>query len=950
MAPTSRRRRHKEEAEVDDDGEFDDEVAEEQETANGDGPPAAKKSKTTSPSLYRDGAIVRMKLENFVTYNHVEFRPGPSLNVVIGPNGTGKSSIVCAMALALAGKPSVLGRETKAAAFIRTGANSATIEVELFQSSGQNMVVRRVIKKGNQNAFYINGKPTTEQNVRETVAKQGIQIDNLCQFLPQDKVSAFAKKTPQELLVDTQRAKQLQPFRKAVEKAEKDKAQKEKNLSGVKPNIGKLQRRLNKLQTQAADFSSSILTTLPPSPPAVITTITTVTTAATTLIRGMNCERKIAELTARLSGQRDMQQIQADLREMRHRENEFTPQLDAIRDETQDLQASIQGRTRAIQKHKNAIQEAENAQKRKQAALEQRNGWMRDAIAWINDMNKFRMRVFPPLVLNINVQQSDVAALVEHSIPGRDRIAFLCQCEDDQRMLVSTLRKQRGFPINVVRIPPDDLSSISAPLTPEEAQHFGIDGFLLDAVDAPDRVKVYLAKVLYLHQTPYVRRKSRDIADGLKERGFKSFFIGTTGYRVMSSRFDRRADAMRLDEVKPAQLLALSVDTDRRQHLIGEIRRLEEEIETSQQQLQQLEARAAEIEEEKSQFSQRIAALQEERHKVVDLSGKIKRYETSREAYNNQLHQLQVKKEVVQKEMADLIASSGSYWREIEDTAQKLVGKMDVLTVLQLNLDRAEATVHVNTRAPEEEEDSLRAHAHVVKQLKDDAARANNDNSMLTEEQKQEFAGLAKTIPGLEAAKADLQAQMHVIAPANASAVDAFESALKRLEQHKGELREVQEKLKGFNAEMAAVAKQWKAELKKLNYEDWGIEISVSFRKDEALQPLRAHHQSGGERSVSTMLYLMSLQRLTRCPFRVVDEINQGMDATNEKRVFEQVVNSSTSESSQYFLITPKLLPDLPYNPAMTVLCVYNGPHMLTHSKWNLPSFLSARRRLALSA
>lgn len=31
------------------------------------------------------------------------------------------------------------------------------------------------------------------------------------------------------------------------------------------------------------------------------------------------------------------------------------------------------------------------------------------------------------------------------------------------------------------------------------------------------------------------------------------------------------------------------------------------------------------------------------------------------------------------------------------------------------------------------------------------------------------------------------------------------------------------------------------------------------------------------ERSVSTILYLVSLQDLTYCPFRVVDEINQGI-------------------------------------------------------------------------
>ena len=49
----------------------------------------------------------------------------------------------------------------------------------------------------------------------------------------------------------------------------------------------------------------------------------------------------------------------------------------------------------------------------------------------------------------------------------------------------------------------------------------------------------------------------------------------------------------------------------------------------------------------------------------------------------------------------------------------------------------------------------------------------------------------------------------------------------------------------------------------------------MKFRSEELLQVLNAQRQSGGERSVSTMMYLMALQDITSCPFRVVDEINQ---------------------------------------------------------------------------
>ena len=59
------------------------------------------------------------------------------------------------------------------------------------------------------------------------------------------------------------------------------------------------------------------------------------------------------------------------------------------------------------------------------------------------------------------------------------------------------------------------------------------------------------------------------------------------------------------------------------------------------------------------------------------------------------------------------------------------------------------------------------------------------------------------------------------------------------------------------------------------DYEKYGMRIKVKYRDTEPLRELTTHHQSGGERSVATVLYMMSLQELTKCPFRCVDEINQ---------------------------------------------------------------------------
>ena len=55
---------------------------------------------------------------------------------------------------------------------------------------------------------------------------------------------------------------------------------------------------------------------------------------------------------------------------------------------------------------------------------------------------------------------------------------------------------------------------------------------------------------------------------------------------------------------------------------------------------------------------------------------------------------------------------------------------------------------------------------------------------------------------------------------------------------------------------------------KEEEYKEWKIEIKVQFRHSAEKTTLSAAVQSGGERAVSTVLYLMALQDLTPCPFR----------------------------------------------------------------------------------
>ncbi|KAJ5699017.1 Structural maintenance of chromosome complex subunit SmcA [Penicillium macrosclerotiorum] len=170
---------------------------------------AVKVHHEVGPGGYRPGAIVRIKVTDFVTYNSAEFHPGPKLNMVIGPNGTGKSTLVCAICLGLGGSPQLLGRAKDLGEFVKHGCREATIEIELAgpPKVSRNIVICRNIKRdGNKSSFTINGASASRSKVQELAREFAIQVDNLCQFLPQDRVAEFAALSPVELLLSTQKA------------------------------------------------------------------------------------------------------------------------------------------------------------------------------------------------------------------------------------------------------------------------------------------------------------------------------------------------------------------------------------------------------------------------------------------------------------------------------------------------------------------------------------------------------------------------------------------------------------------------------------------------------------------------------------------------------------------------------------------------------------------------
>ncbi|KAG8829555.1 Structural maintenance of chromosomes protein 5, partial [Serendipita sp. 399] len=92
-------------------------------------------------------------------------------------------------------------------AFVKHGYDKGFVEIELKGAIGKpNVVIRRnITTMSNASTWTLNGKNSNKRTVEDRVAALGIQVSNLCSFLPQDRVNEFAKLKPEELLAETQK-------------------------------------------------------------------------------------------------------------------------------------------------------------------------------------------------------------------------------------------------------------------------------------------------------------------------------------------------------------------------------------------------------------------------------------------------------------------------------------------------------------------------------------------------------------------------------------------------------------------------------------------------------------------------------------------------------------------------------------------------------------------------
>ncbi|XP_072007173.1 structural maintenance of chromosomes protein 5 isoform X2 [Engystomops pustulosus] len=1034
---------------------------------------------------YVDGAIVRIRMENFLTYDMCEVFPGPHLNMIVGANGTGKSSIVCAICLGLAGKTSFIGRADKVGFYVKRGCQKGSVELELYRTSGNVIITREIQVSNNQSTWYINGKSSSLKMVEEQVAALNVQVGNLCQFLPQDKVGEFAKLSKIELLEATEKSIgppemynfhcELKNFRKNEKELEDTCKSKEEFLEKLKQRNERYKqdveryyerkRHLDKIEMlerkrpwveyenvrqqyeevkQTRDQMKEELKRRQESQAPLNQQLQQFDKQHKQIdgrikekiveIRetSQKCKQKqeiierkdkeIEDVQQHLRMRKDeeldrqkkiynirkmIEDWQNELKSMTNQDS-LQPEIDSIGRElriTQDEKSNVESELSDLRMEKqnlerekrdksNRIKQFDNLLNLKEEKLQKRFADTYNAVVWLRENgDRFKKRVCLPIMLEVNVKNHQHAKYVENHISMNDMRAFVFESQDDMDIFLKEVRDNQKLRVNAVCSPQEPIAdqNPSKPIT--ELQQYGFFSYLRELFDAPYPVMNYLVSQYMVHNVPVGTERTRHMIERvIKETGLRQMYTAEERYVTKVSAYTNNVISSNIS-LKPAQFLTVAVDPEERRQAVEQYKEIERRCMT-------LEARIGELTSKQKMLDKKDNDLRFRKKEILDMKTKKRQLEQKISTKHDSLKQLEqenINLEDAERQANDKIRTINIQKKKIVIELTQFIKNCMLLNKEKVELALENMTIlwkknkieseykEATSRLKELEiefvaiDEKKRNLLETCKGLLRKARQACNlgQNDEVSQDFQTAFQSLPNTLEEIDAVLNEERSRASCFTGLNASVVEDYTKRTREIEDLTEELHGKRTDLEHFRQNILQVKEDWLIPLKQLvekindqfssffrsmqcvgevdlhteneeDYDKYGIRIRVKFRSSTQLHELNPHHQSGGERSVSTMLYLMALQELNRCPFRVVDEINQGMDPVNERRVFEMVVKTACKEStSQYFFITPKLLQNLTYAEKMTVLFVYNGPFMLEPTKWNLKAFHRRRRRVA---
>ncbi|KAA8493710.1 Structural maintenance of chromosomes protein 5 [Porphyridium purpureum] len=692
------------------------------------------------------------------------------------------------------------------------------------------------------------------------------------------------------------------------------------------------------------------------------------------------------------SGPVSMREIDGKFAELRSLREGYETDFQRFKRRDGELCNLLRRNERALQNLEQEIRRMDNLRFQKLRQLANELPHIEAVVQWIaENRHAFHGEVFGPVALELKVSDEFHERVVESVIPRWMRLAFVCQSREDLSMLTRAMDQHRWYGVNALSTPSDPLFNMQGRHNLADLESMGLYAYVKDIFDAPDAVKRVLAAHSNVHEILVGNENATQNKDKIIEYGVRTFFTPVGVYAVKMSRYSSTAST-RIEPLKrcdgvfrggspnPEELEAL--EEEKRRIMLARdeyVLEMEHVRNATQECGQKISAASVEIEN-----------LRREKKRLQDV-------ERTRRLKQDRLDQLklEIERMDVGKTKDELERSIGHCKAQLAAQVPLLVERLRENAASLRACDEALILVaesRLQLSRKEGESEDLRRTVRTKKVVCTDVEKQYHEmmgNFKRLKRRAEETCPLAENQDFLAEMFQQLSqdnplavydeliqkelSRANTFGAMNGRIVEEYEAreteiarlerkVAKHRERHDSQRATLDQKKAEFllklNDCMTKVSTNFSrgfheigcsGELGLLNAEetsnldDIEIDIRVSYRQGCALESLNGMTQSGGERMVATMMYLFSLEGQTRAPFRCVDEMNQGMDASNERQIMNMMIRRGEEKDyPQMFLITPKLLSNLDYQDSTVTHVILNGD-------LNAAEILGATKRLRLS-
>ncbi|TVU26533.1 hypothetical protein EJB05_29085, partial [Eragrostis curvula] len=922
---------------------------------------------------YIRGNIVKIELCNFMSYDHVVCCPGPRLNLVIEPNGSGLSSLVCAIALGLAGNPKIVGRASNLGAFVKSEEDSGHVKISLCGDtpSDKICITRKIDKQNTSDQWLLNGATVSKQEVIDVVKSFNIQVENLTQFLPQDR-SEFAKLSPIHLLEETEKAVAISKELKALEMAIK---QKEQTLNSLKALNAELEKDVeciglrNKLLRKAELMKKKLpwlkYDMLKKEFIEVIqdqekTVRKKMKEAEICLESSKNSIEyvpwksqleitydEIEDLKSReeriLKAKEDLAAVEKDLEDLQPYEHgaaleQLSGQIVDISLDIKCLKEDKRAKDSQLAEEKeimdqNRLQNMESKNSKQLEALRCYTFCDRiaEAYHWVRENKmKFRKEVYGPVLLEVNVHDMIYANYLENHVSSYIWKSFITQDASDHDELA---RQMKQYEVPVLNYNMDkDIKREPLNIT-QDMQQLGIFSRLDQIFEAPSAVKDVLIMNSDLDSSYIGTQETDRKAYDLPKLGIFDCWTPQNHYRWSKSRYGDHISAC-VDVVASCRLFMSHIDDSDTESLHAENEKHLKNIQVMEEELLILQRKHRQLEDQE-------ARIHMQKEEIINMGKTEKK---NREEIRRRADIKRRKLDCIYKE--DDVESSRT---ELVDEVTKLNGqRFTVVTRLKELLMEAVGLKHSyaeDNMAYIELDEKVREMEKGVKKLQKDAILAAREyrackiitgrytqqlhvakqlaesTTMITDELAKDFITIPTTIDELEASVQDIEWKTSHMLFLNQNVVEEYQSR-----QHETIYSNRQCTKSAYVVLSYSLA---------ISFADIIESISKNIQDDKERYELYSSEietVKGKWLPILSTLVSKINDKFSRGfqDMAAVGEVSLGVDPINERKIFQKLVRAASQlNTQQCFLVTPKLLPDLEYSDdACTVLQIMNGPWM----------------------